>query len=57
MHISVHFRCLAVKLVVFHELAAGLLVERRFGERHYQKALDYFQNVEQTPLGGVPVLL
>lgn len=57
MNIRINTGCLEILLIVFHELTTGLLIQRRFGEGNDQQTFYYLQDVQQTPLGRVPVLL
>jgi len=52
-----HFSVFEVFLVIFHKHFPCLLVESTFRERDYEEALDDFEDVEERPVGGVPVFL
>ena len=52
-----HLSVLEVLLVVFHKHFPGLLVQGAFGEGDDEEALDDFEDVEERPVGGVPVFL
>lgn len=57
MDLGVDACMLAERIIVAHELAAGLLVQTRLGEGHNEKALDDLKDVFERPLGRVPVSL
>ena len=52
-----HLSVLEVLLVVFHKHFPSLLVQGTFGERYDEEALDNFEDVEEGPVGGIPVFL
>ena len=57
MNLSVDLGMLAERVVVLHEFTASLFVQARLGERHNQKASNYFKDVSEGPLCRGPVPL
>lgn len=52
-----HLSVFEVLLVVFHKHFSSLLVQGTFGEGYNEEAFDDFKDVEEGPVGGVPVFL